>query len=306
MADSYFKVSNLHLSGRISIDPQMITGRHQMGLSVLRLPIEYHVNDNSAPNNNIGDFMTGISVNMYWPNKKNFGGELCGTAHSKPLSCKVTSGSNFELLIPLDRIVIEHIEKTRKGDVTLGIEVSTGIIGYKQLNNTILCAFPDSFDVEVDVTIPRSNWVKILEQLGACRTALIEVPYSFDGNDDLPDSAKELDYAYNYFIAGDYDKTVSHCRTALEKYGPKEKIKATLKPVLDSSSQIDWLSTLTSSTYTWLEDSLNATYRIANKSHHYPSMGHFSRNEAQGILLISGALLSILSKVIASVGKKDK
>ena len=94
-------------------------------------------------------------------------------------------------------------------------------------------------------------------------------------------------------MKGDYNKTVSHCRTALE---PLRKKLGEVKDKIESKSEKDWILKVTETTETWLETVIKNTYFITSKTHHTPSVGNFSRSDAEIIYMISTGIIAYAGK----------
>jgi hypothetical protein len=143
----------------------------------------------------------------------------------------------------------------------------------------------------LDIKITQSQWInKILPKLGYKQYRLIELP-SF--SNIIPESYKisisELETASMYFKNNDWDKVVSHCRSAIDPI--KNEIQ-NLKATINSDSEFKWFRTLNDKTFDWLEICISSTYSLSSKTHHSISMGHFTRMEAQIILMITTSLVA--------------
>ena len=137
------------------------------------------------------------------------------------------SPRQISIEIPLDHYRIEKIEERRQGDIQFRLSGSALIAEHP----SIAKAGPNEqqeyrTDVEnfttgnfnITFSIPQSHWVdKILPGFGYGKVKLIEVPIP---EKIVPDTFQkaltELQESQRYFVEGDYDKVVAHCRSALQ------------------------------------------------------------------------------------------
>lgn len=150
----------------------------------------------------------------------------------------------------------------------------------------------------LDFEIPQSFWItKHLTGMAWEPLKLFELPST---NEIIPaeyqDSLKEIDCAQQYFSKGDYDKVVAHCRSAID---PIKKSLPTLKSLITSKSSFEWIDEVNESTYKWLEILLKQTANFTSKTHHPPSVGHFSRHTAQVVLMITTSIVGFAGKCMS-------
>jgi len=155
-----------------------------------------------------------------------------------------------------------------------------------------------SFYGSIGFEIPHSQWIsKHLPELGWDSSTLIELP---SANKLIPDeysqSLAELGKANEYFTKGDYDKVVAHCRSAIEPI--KERLPS-LKNYIESRNEFDWIKKINESTFIWLDTVIKATSNYSSKAHHAPSIGHFSKHDAQVVQLITTAIIAYAGKCIS-------
>jgi len=99
--------------------------------------------------------------------------------------------------------------------------------------------------------------------------------------DTFQNAQEELVQAQDYFMQGDYDKVVEHCRNALE---PLKKLLPEIKTLL-TNSKYEWITEVGKATYEWIDKIYKKTRDVSSIPHHPPSIGHFSRFEAHGIMI---------------------
>lgn len=146
--------------------------------------------------------------------------------------------------------------------------------------------------------IPQSYWItKLLPGLGWNASRLIELPIT---NELIPEeysqSLGELDKANEYYLKGDYDKVVAHCRSALD---PIKASWKKLKPLFKSDSENEWIDAINTSTSNWLDTMINKTYQLCSKTHHNSTIGHFDQHSSQIVLMTTVAVVGFAGKCIS-------
>lgn len=223
-------------------------------------------------------------------------------------SWKVTDTSSYHISFQflINSEIINKIEKYRKGNVQLHLSISlqVGICEKVILHNQgekFERLFISGFETGQGYTtfqIEQSQWVnKILPQLGHNSYKLVEIPAT---SQVIPDEYKislgEFEEARKYFINGDYDKTVAHCRAALEPFSGRVNLPK-LKEFVKSKSEFAWATTVMSATEEWLDKVIKATSAFTSKTHHAPSIGHFSRTEAEIVLMLTTGIVAYIGKI---------
>lgn len=225
------------------------------------------------------------------------------------LHTKVTDKNSawVQFQFPLNLELINRIEKARKGGLPFHLQFEVQIATYENISLTttkgerIEKPFISGFEMGqgyVQFTIEQSQWVnKVLGKLGHNSYKLVEIPAI---NQVIPDEYKislaEFDEAQRFFLNGDYDKTVAHCRAALDPFGGKSNL-AKLKDFVKSKSEFEWATKVTEATEEWLEKVIKATSAFTSKTHHAPSIGHFSRTEAEIVLMITTGIVAYIGKI---------
>jgi len=129
----------------------------------------------------------------------------------------------FDLEVNLDFRQIEIIEEERKGDdvhFKLTLKVLYSLVERRQQliprfrTGIVVLSMPTG---EMDLTIPQSEWVKMLEEIGYGRLRVIELPVPQPPEGTAIDSSLSyLHEALRSFNEGDYDDVLSNCRQAIE------------------------------------------------------------------------------------------
>src|SRR5436190_6637872 len=141
---------------------------------------------------------------------------------------------------------MNKIENQRKGDLLFSLSVVLHAAVYEEIvfTNNQSKSFISDFDKgsgHIDFQIQQSYWVnKVLPQTGYDSFRLIELPStSLIIPLEYKKSLNELDEAKKYFLNGDYDKAVGHCRSALDPFKPK---KDEIKTFIKSKSESVWVN----------------------------------------------------------------
>lgn len=207
--------------------------------------------------------------------------------------------------IPVSVDIIERIEQNRHGNLRLMVEcslqlgryepVSLAGQGNQRVDKYFMTEVITGSNGQINFEIEQSRWVnKILHSWKLNNTSIIELPsYTKVIPDEYKISRDELDEALRYFNNGDYDKTVSHCRSALEPF--KRKMDE-LKQHIKSNHEFEWMKDISEATETWLDTILRKTFHFTAKTHHAPSIGHFDRADAQIITMVTTAIIGYVGK----------
>jgi hypothetical protein len=222
--------------------------------------------------------------------------------------CKVFSKSSNRIMIEfvLSSYKIMKIEERRIDNLKASLDLTFRALNFetislptgnskKELN--VLTDLSSAY-CNINFEIPHSQWIsKHLPALGWASSTLIELPCA---NELIPkeysQSLAELSKANEYFTNGDYDKVVAHCRSAIEPI--KEKLPS-LKNNIESRHEFDWIKKINESTFNWLDIVIKGTSSFSSKAHHAPSIGHFSRHDAQVVQLITTAIIAFAGKCIS-------
>lgn len=207
-----------------------------------------------------------------------------------------TNDNQLTLHFPIEKEKLAILEKHRKKDIDLGISITlttalyTSVAGSSGHEEDVLSKFSWASG-EILFKLSQSEWINLLPKLGFKAFELVEIPSSNELiGKEFDASLVELKQAKHYLNSGDYDKVVAHCRTALEPIrGRFPNLKDHVKKNLSS----EWLEIANNATLEWLDKIFKFQADITNKTHHVPSIGHFSKNEAEGIYLLTVATISI-------------
>lgn len=204
---------------------------------------------------------------------------------------------------PLTTETLFYIEKHRQGDLPASVKITVQVAIKEDVPTTrpdvtrpVIRDF-ECPQAQQYFNIAHSLWVnKILPGLGYNAGALVEIPaVSILLPKEYAIAKDELREATRYFITGQYDTAVAHCRSAID---PINKQFSNIRQNLKSDSKFKWLKAQYSTTYNFIDGILGGNYSIANKGHHAPSYGNFGRAEAETIIGTTTLLLSYFGKII--------
>ena len=233
---------------------------------------------------------------------KNFKASQLSKAEYLPIWQR--SEQTLYLYFPLTREMIFHIEKGREGNLPGSLRVHLQVahhsnpppINSSAHNEPSTILRIDTAGGHDDFIIELSRWVSnVLPGLGHQAASLIELPMTAPL---LPQeyaiALPHLTKAREYFLNSDYDKTISHCRIALEKVYrqfPKKKDQ------MPSDERFQWLKDNMSGTYSFAESIVVSNHTMSNNTHHADSC-ILGRPEAETILHMTTLILAYVGKIL--------
>jgi len=205
---------------------------------------------------------------------------------------------------PITRETIYYIQKYRDANLSGSLRLTLQVAHYPdppktEPNNPT--SLPSIYLISTtsghrDFVIEQSRWVNnVLPGLGYDAPTLIELPnISAALPVEYANALTELSEARRYFAAGDYHKTVVHCRIALDRIHdqfPREKDK------LPKDGRFQWLQANMKANYSFAETIIDANYSMSNKAHHASGV-KFERVDAETILLMTTVILAYIGKIL--------
>jgi hypothetical protein len=210
------------------------------------------------------------------------------------VNTKLNFESQFRFSFPYD--TLNRIEKERVGDMKFNLAISAQAAIYEEIiftnkQSKIFVAEIDKGHGYVDFQIPQSMWVKsILSQTGHKSFRLVELPLrSSIIPEEYSTSLKELDEAERFFLIGEFDQAVAHCRSALDPFKPK---KEEIRKYVKSKHEFVWYNKMLEFSDEWLVKVVRATASFTSKPHHPPSMNNFGRGNAEIIMMITTSIIA--------------
>jgi hypothetical protein len=292
---------NIHLLGEnrdLSISPDQIFAQGGINSPVIVVPIKIEFTTFERNRVRAPSFADVISVK--------------GDLKLAEVSCgetlvltqgRIHPGSGFtaNLQFLLSRETLNKVEKMRKDNLPAQIGISVQASVYEEIQfadnqkRSFVTSIENGFGF-LNFQIEQSHWIKnILPQLGHDSFRIIELP---GANCLIPEeyskSLNELEEAKKYFLNGDYDKTVAHCRSALDPFKSK---RGEIKSFITSKSEFAWANEVMESTDNWLNELVKATSHFTSKAHHIPSVGHFGRRDAEIIMMVTTAIIAYVGKI---------
>jgi hypothetical protein len=303
-----FAISGWSTHSDVSLEVDRISGIGGPEYPRLFIPIDFTL----RPSEDRGKIET---YSLLWlQSGLHIGNIKIGDGFSEPIaeySWLELSPRQISIEIPLDLYRIEKIEERRRDDIQFRLSGSALVAKHpsvlkagsneqQEYRRDVEKFTKGSFNITF--SIPQSHWVnQILPGLGYGKVKVIEIPMQ---EKTIPDTFKnaleEVIQAQNYFTQGDYDKAVEHCRNALE---PLKGFLPEIKTLL-TNSKYEWVAEVGQATYDWVDKIYKKTRDVSSIPHHPPSVGHFSRFEAQAILMVTIALLSYTGKYLKQ-GKNE-
>jgi hypothetical protein len=211
------------------------------------------------------------------------------------------SPNTCPLEFELDNWKLERTEQYRKRDIDFKLRFTLNLAFYSRIEGTGNYSFPNSFEPhggELTFKVPQSHWVNEILNKIYKPFSLIEIPRSpLEQVREHRTALAEIEKAQSYLQLGDYDKAVAHARTALEPI--RKKFQGLQNWLKATKGMDDWKNNLRYSTLQWLDDVFRIQADITNTSHHSDplSFGNFTRRDAEAILLVTIAIISVGGKV---------
>ena len=307
-----FSISSWSTRSDISLEVDRISGVGGPEYPELHIPIEFTL----RPAENKGKIkaysLLWLRSSLHMENIK------VGEGFSEPIaeySWPHPRPHRISIEIPLDHYRIEKIEERRQGDIQFCLSGSALIAEHPSIAKAGLDEQPKyRRDVEnfttgnfnITFSIPQSHWIdKILQGLGYGKVKLIEIPIPERiVPDTFQKALKELQESQRYFVEGDYDKVVAHCRSAVQLIPEARPIdlSGVDRPSFNDKAKKfleQNLSILTNSKQEFIENIIKATWKISSISHHpSSSLGYFNRADAEAIMLVTTALLAYVGKLL--------
>ena len=303
----------------IRLEPQEIRGEGAPACPRLVIPVKMSLNPSIKGEGSVQPFeIIQLSGSLLMSKPPLKIGDL--KSYSQPYKVRYPNVSaTYAMEIPLDFYRIEWIEENRNGDLPLKLDLNFLIALYERfplpkerdeveaITKDVITEFETSWQ-QMEFTIPQSHWVeKILPGLGYGKVKLIEVPIPEKIVPDTFEKAlQELEQAQGYFIEGDYDKVVAHCRNAIQLIpevlplsfaeGESQTYPSKVKKFLEQHLA----DVLSNSKRDWLENILRASWTLGSKAHHPSVLDQFNRNDANSIMLVTTAMLAYVGKLLAS------
>lgn len=297
MITSSFNINST--SQKITLKSTEITGFGSLEYAYLRIPLLFNLNPlNRNFDENSKFEITTIKGVLYSGNPKFACSETTVLPGIRVYNHTTEGHPIFEF--PLTASIIEKIERSRNANAQFEIKMMMSSNMYSTLQTPKekinVLSSTDVSHANISFEIEQSYWVKnVLPKLGYKAVKLIELP----GNSlVIPDAYEKsllaIEHAHEYFIKGDYDKSVAHCRTAIE--GIKKAFDK-MKKKIESEGEKNWLKRITDSTEEWLAKVTIPTHHLTSTPHHSFKKDHFSRQDAEAILLVTTGIVSFSGNV---------
>ncbi len=229
--------------------------------------------------------------------------------HSLPIShFSRTDGTvTIVLTIPLDAYRLQHIEERRVGNVSLQFTFSFLLAKHFQAPRRQMHSPIERFDtswVQLTVPIAQSHWVdNVLPGLGYGKIYLVEVPTPAKAiGETIAKTVEDFQKAQQYMLHGDYNHVLGSCRNALERLSNAKKYEGG-KEKPSFADKIDYLLAVlpgapTGTRRDYLKKMLTNLWGLTSTPEH-PSPPHFTRDDAELVMLNTIAILSYIGKFLS-------
>jgi hypothetical protein len=305
MSKNHFTIDGISQELHLSPDQVNAVGGVNAPTFVVPIEIKYNRLNRNNTDGQPGTFkVTSVKAELKITDQQFKCGETVHVLSQSIYRDNDSWGYSFQFL--LNQEIITRIEKYRKGNIPMRLELQIQIARYGSINVmqnnakesiTFINGY-ETTSMQVSFDVEQSHWVnKILPGLGHNSYKLVELPLF---NEIIPKEYKtsivEFEEARKYFINGDYDKTVAHCRAAIDPFKSGKKLEE-LKAFVKSKSEFEWANKVLDATEEWLDKIIKATAAFTSKTHHAPSIGHFSRTEAEIVLIITTGIIAYIGKI---------
>jgi hypothetical protein len=312
MSKGNFSVGNWAVRHDISVEEVKISGRGGPEFPCLSIPVDIILRPLEREPKIKACTILWIKSNLQIGDKK------IGEGISEPMeeySWPDPSPRNFLIEIPLDLYRIEKIEEQRNGDIQfrllgsmlIAVHPSITRVGPDERQEYNRCVEQFAIGrIDIALNIPQSHWVdKILSNLGYGKVKLIEIPIPEKIVPDIFQKAlNELQESKKYFIDGDYDKVVAHCRNAIqlipevlpidlpstENSSFNNRVKIFFKQHLSNL--------LTDEKREAFQNIIKEIWSLSSIIHHPSPPDYFNRADAEAILQITTTLLAYVGKLL--------
>ncbi len=313
-----FTIDNSNIIGSFSIEAQNIWGERSALFPSLMMYCGITLNSRRVtvqlPNNEYGEMienftLLNLSGEVNFIENQNTKLKLCNLLCDPIVQYSFGREETHRIYLPLDQPRLKVIEEKRRRNVRLEVKITMLFAKHplKEItddkkDSSVKEFWKSSFDIELE--IPETTWVdSVLNNLTFAKVRIVEIAVPPIAIPSIYDSAiADLEEANRYFLIGDNDKAISHCRRAIEvvpeafqldlkgtdKPGFVTKMKALLDQHLKGS--------LTESKSEALLAMLKGIWNVSSIPNHPSPIGYFSRNDAELLIMVTGALLSYIGK----------
>lgn len=267
---------------------QHVAGERGLGIHALKFSVNFSIT-NQYPDDPPGMFIDCLRANV-WVHAPNRGRLLLGTGEfERPLVVRRLNNSTTQsslLRVTFGDAQLLALEELRGGG---GVNFEVEVIGLGHAPNDI---YPTDHSVRVELNL--SNWVKVLESLGAADSIVVGVDIPLSAPTQMVHAVECLRNARGALVAGEYHQTVSSCRLALDSLKEASPILRELsKSVLEGRRRDFSKSHRAAVLY-------NAVRNYTHLSHHVGGEGQpevFSRRDAVMVLTTAASLVGMVAEL---------
>jgi hypothetical protein len=281
----------VHQYHMADVQIQHVAGERGLGIHALRFSVSFSIT-NQYPGDPPGMFIDCLRANV-WVHASNRGRILLGTGEfEKPLVVRrlINSSTQSSLLrVTFGDAQLLALEELRGGG---GVVFEVEVIGLAHGPND---TFPTAHSVRVEINL--SDWVKVLESLGAADSIVVGVDIPLSAPPQMIHAVECLKKARGALVAGEYHNAVGSCRLALDSL--KEA-----SPMLQELSKSVWGGKSSEFSKSQRAAVLyNAVRNYTHLSHHIGGEGQpevFSRRDAAMVLTTTASLVGMVAEMVKS------
>jgi hypothetical protein len=216
------------------------------------------------------------------------------------------------IILPLDFNIIEFIETNRTNNACFEMIINLQIAKNNLIEHDncskdliILDLIPCSSPISIDLEILKSKWIEeILPKIGYGKYSLIKIPIpEAIESDKMKKVICELDNANNYFVKGDYNKVVEHCRKAIELIIKLKKITKKWENNPKFNEKIEEFieehirNKLGKEKSELIINTIKSLWKICSKSHHAGKL-FFNREDAIFVFANTSYIVKYIANIL--------
>ncbi|WP_434660726.1 hypothetical protein P5W99_10945 [Paraburkholderia sp. A3BS-1L] len=268
-----------------------VFGERGLGIHALRFGVNFYIT-NQHQGDPHGMFIDCLRANV-WVHASNRGRILLGAGEfERPLVVRrlIHSTAQSSLLrVIFGDVQLLALEELRGGG---GVIFEVEVIGLAHAPND---TYPTDQSVRVEVNL--SDWVKVLESLGAADSIVVGVDISLSAPAQMVHAVEYLKKARRALVAGEYEHTVASCRLALDSLKEASPILGQLCKSVGEGKVRDFSKSQRAAVL------YNAVRNYTHLGHHLGGESKpevFSRRDAVMVLTTVASLVGMVVELVES------
>lgn len=267
---------------------ERVLGERGFGIHALRFGVDFSIT-NQHPDDPSGMFIDCLRANV-WIHAPKRGRLLLGAGEfEKPFVLRRPNHSTTQsslLRVTFGDVQLLTLEELRGGG---GVIFEVEVIGLAHAPNDI---YPIDQSVRVEVNL--SDWVKVLESLGAADSIVVGVDIPLSVPAQMVHAVECLKKARRALVVGEYDHAVASCRLALDSLKEASPILRELSKSVWEGKGRDFSKSHRAAVL------YNAVRNYSHLSHHVGREGQpevFSRRDAVMVLTTAASLVGVVAEL---------